>query len=253
MSEEKKKNSQSQEEIVVNLDSFAVPGAIIIAGIIIAASIFFTNKGNTKADVSGTTDTSNEQNGDEPEFTDASTSIDDDYFVGNKDSAKVAIVEFSDYQCPYCQRHAQDTYPDLVKEYVDTGKVIYVFRDFPLDFHGQIAVDTAEASECVAEIAPNKFVEFHDKAFLVADRAALDKVASDLGVDKGRYDTCMSERRYKAEVEKDLKDGGDSGVTGTPGFIVGLLNDDGTVSGKMIAGAYPFESFATIIDELLAK
>lgn len=252
MSEKKSKNSQNDQEVVINLDSFAVPGAIILAGIIIAAAIFFTNKSNPNPDVAGNTDTNNQQDA-QDQFTDASTNIDDDFYVGNKDSAKVAIVEFSDYQCPYCQRHAQETYSDLIENYVDSGQAIYVFRDFPLEMHGQIAIDTAEASECVAEIEPGKFVEFHDKAFMVADRAALDKVASDMGIDKGRYDTCMSERKYKAEVEKDLSDGMSAGVQGTPGFVIGILGSDGSVTGKLVAGAYPFESFAEILDEMLAE
>ena len=249
MAQEKKK-VEKKDEIVIDLDSIAVPGAIILAGIIIAGAIFFTNKGTTPA-VDGTDDSAN-PTANQEEFPEAETTIGDSPYLGDIKKAKVAVVEYTDYQCPYCERHATETKPSIIENYVDTGKIIYVVRNFPLDFHGQIAIDTANAALCVDEIGgASKFFEFYAKAFSQTSTDALATIVKDLGVNMSKYDTCMSEKRYADTITQDMADGTSAGVQGTPGFVIGVLDDDGNVKGKLIAGAYPYESFQTIIDEML--
>ena len=249
----KTKKEEKSDEIVISLDSLVIPGAIILAGIAIALAIVFTNKDkDVNPDVQGDTQvtdtTANE------EFPAASTVIGDSPYLGDIKNVKVAIVEYTDFQCPYCERHATDTKPSIISEYVDTGKIIYVVRNFPLDFHGQIAIDSANAGLCVYELAgAGKYFEFYSKGFSKTSTDELASVAQGLGVNMDKYNTCMSESRYKDQIDKDLADGVEAGVQGTPGFVIGVLDNDGNVEGKLIAGAYPFESFKTIIDEMLAK
>lgn len=252
MAETKKKDSKNSDEIVVNLDKLAIPAAIVVAGLIIAGTIFFTNRGtdsttDTNTDT-GTTDTAQD------EFPAATTTIGDSPFLGNIKKAKVALVEFTDFQCPYCERHAVDTKPSILKDYVDTGKIIYVVRNFPLDFHGQIAIDSAHAGLCVNELSgAQKYFDFYSQGFSKTSTDELAAVAQGLGVNMTKYNTCMSDNRHQEQITQDMADGSAAGVEGTPGFVIGVLDKDGNVTGKLIAGAYPYESFQAIIDEMLEK
>ena len=247
-----KKVEESSDEIVISLDKLAIPGAIIVAGIVIALAIVFSNKGkDTTTNVdSGAPDTANGQE----EFPEATTVIGDSPYLGDIKKAKVALVEYTDFQCPYCERHATETKGTIISDYVDTGKIIYVVRNFPLDFHGQIAIDSANAGLCVNEIAgAKKYFEFYSQAFSKTSTDELAAVAQGLGIDMNKYGTCMSENRYQKQINTDMADGRAAGVQGTPGFVIGVLDKDGNVKGKLIAGAYPYESFKAIIDEMLAK
>ena len=244
-----------EKEIVINLDTIAIPGAIIIAGLIIAGAIFFTNKGNV-----GGTDTNTDNNNPTQEtFVEAETNIDDDAYMGDKKKAKVAIVEFSDYECPFCKRHFQETSPQLIEEYVDTGEVIIVFRDFPLGFHDPAATLEARAAECARSLSDNAtYFKYHDLVFnnTPGNGAGLSNdvligYAGELGLSTDKFSTCLSGTDFKDEIAKDMADGSEAGVSGTPAFIIGKLGSDGLVKGKLISGAYPFETFKEIIDEYL--
>ncbi len=165
-------------------------------------------------------------------------------------NASVTIVEFSDYQCPFCLTHFQQTMPQLLKDYIDTGKVKYVFMDFPLDSIHPQARKAAEAAECAG--AQDKYWEMHDKLF--GDQAtwngndkAVDvfkKYAADLKLDATAFDKCLDEGKFAAEVEADEQEGLAAGVTGTPAFFI---------NGRYLSGAQPFEVFQQIIDSLLAQ
>ena len=251
---EKKKKEVKQEEVVVNLDSLGVPIAIIIAGIIIASVIFFTSKNNTANPDSDTKDDGIAQDDDTPAAGDVVVTLGDDPFLGDKSKAKAAVVDFSDYGCGYCQRHSQETYPQIKSNYIDTGKILYVFKEFPLSGEGQIGYTTAHAGMCVFELkGSSAFESFHKSAFFTETEAALKKIATGLGVDGAKYDKCMSEKRYTDEIAADREEGSKAGITGTPGFIIGVIGEDGKVTGKLIAGAYPYATFESTINEMLAK
>ncbi len=241
------------KEVVINLDTFAIPLAIVIAGVIIALGIFFANKNKSTADTNtGNSDTTATEGTDT--FAAATTNIGTGAVLGNKDTAKVAIVMYSDYQCPYCQKFEEDTLPEIKTNYVDSGDVIFVFRNFPLDFHGDLTYQSAYAGECVYDqLGAEKLAEFHAQAYLAADIAAVNTVAKNLGVNESEYNTCLSTQEFKSRVDADFAAGQDAGVSGTPGFVVGVLGDDGSVTGKLIEGAYPYDSFKAVIDEMLAK
>lgn len=248
---------KEEKEIVLNLDTFIVPLSIVLAGIIIAVAILLTNNGknsnsNTNNDTAG--DTANAE-----EFTATEVNIDDDAYLGDKSKAKIAIVEFSDYECPYCQRHFKETNQKLIDEYVNTGKAILVFRDFPLSFHDPKATREAIAAECVGDLGGNEaYFKFHDLVFtntptngVGLEDSVLAGYATQAGVSADKFNACLTSEKFKDEVAEDLADGQKAGVQGTPGFIVGTLDKDGNVKGKLIAGAYPFDSFKQIIEEYL--
>ena len=171
-------------------------------------------------------------------------SVDDDPMIGDK-NAPVTIVEFSDYECPFCGRFFLQTYPQIKKEYIDTGKVKLVFRDFPLGFH-QNAQIAAEAAECVRKFGGDTaYFKMHDKIFANQEslsEANLKLWASEItGAD---ISACLASGEKTAEVNKDLQEGQSYGVGGTPSFFV---------DGIMIEGAQPFSAFKQVIDAQLAK
>lgn len=173
-------------------------------------------------------------------------SADNDPVKGSKD-APVTIVEFSDFQCPFCTRFYQQTLPQIEEKYIKTGKVKLVYRDYPLSFH-QNAQKAAEAAEAAKE--QGKFWEYHDILFQKQDEwstVGVDKFkeyAQTLGLDTKKFNEELDSGKYADEVQKDFQDGQTAGVTGTPTFFI---------NGIELMGAQPFSSFQNIIDQELNK
>ena len=167
-------------------------------------------------------------------------SEDDDPWIGAKD-ARVVIVEFSDYACPYCAKFALEVEKKIIENYKDAVKL--VFRDFPV--HGEISYKAAEAANCARE--QGKFWEYH---YLLFERqnewynnaSKFLSYAGELGLDLEKFRTCLDSGKYREEVEKDLRDGISYGVKGTPTFFI---NDD------MVLGYRSYEEFARLIEERL--
>ncbi len=161
---------------------------------------------------------------------------------GDVENAPVVIVEFSEFQCPYCSR-VNPTLDQVKEEYGD--KVAFVFRDFPLPMHKE-AGKAAEASHCAQE--QGKFWEMHDVLFDNQRALQVDKLkgyATELGLDQAKFDECLDSGRYAANVDADKAAGEKVGVSGTPAFFI---------NGQFLNGARPFESFKEVIDaELKAK
>jgi protein-disulfide isomerase len=158
--------------------------------------------------------------------------------------APVTIIEFSDFECPFCGRYVTQTYPQIKKDYVDTGKVRIVFRDYPLPFHSN-AQKAAEAAECADD--QGKFWEMHSKLFSnqqALSVANLKKYAGELALDQTKFDECLDSGKHAAEVQQDLADGSAAGVSGTPSFFV---------NGMLLVGAQPYSEFKKLIDAELAK
>lgn len=153
-------------------------------------------------------------------------------------TAPITIVEFSDFQCPYCRSWEQQVWPQLQAAYGSQIRLVY--RDFPLTSIHPEAKPAAEAAECANE--QGKYWQFHDLLFTGADNLGRDTYldhAATLGLDIARFTECIDTNRYAAEVEADIQDGLALGVQGTPTFIIG---------NQRLGGAYPFESFQEIID-----
>lgn len=156
-------------------------------------------------------------------------------------TAKVTIVEFSDFQCPYCSR-GKKVMEEVVAKYGD--KVRLVFRDFPLDFHDK-AQKAAEAGQCAND--QGKFWAMHDWMFdnqQSLDIPALKGAAKTMGMDSTAFDSCLDSGKHAALIKKNTKDGQEAGVRGTPAFFV---------NGVFLSGALPFEKFKTEIDRALAE
>lgn len=177
-----------------------------------------------------------------------SASIDDDPMLGNED-APVTIIEFSDYECPFCGRFWSQTLPLIKSEYIDTGKVRFVYRDFPLSSIHPMAQPAAEAAECVRDEAGGSdevYFEYHDKIF--ANQASLSvsslkQWAQELGYN---IDSCLSSGKFTSEVQKDLADAQSAGGRGTPFFVI--IGSDG--EGTPLSGAQPFSAFKQILDSI---
>jgi protein-disulfide isomerase len=179
--------------------------------------------------------------GDSGTVVDMAEVMDDDAVKGDPD-APVTIVEFSDFECPFCTRFFTQTLPAITEQYIDTGKVKFIYRDFPLSFHPN-AQKAAEAAECAED--QGKFWEMHDMLFEKGVGGGTDsfkQFAIDLGVDSAAFDECLDTGKYAEEVQKDLADGSRLGVSGTPGFFI---------NGQYVSGAQPFEVFQQVIEQEL--
>ena len=173
-----------------------------------------------------------------------------DPYKGDPD-AELVVVEVSDFQCPFCRRHAQETQPTLDEAYVESGRIHWVFKHLPLPIHAQ-ATDAAIAAECAGE--QGSFWSMHDLLFETVDRwaieapgAALTGLASELGLDGAAFSACLDSR---SALERVLSDANDlSGIIdSTPTFIV---VQDGRAG--VIEGAQPLEDFVEFFDQILGE
>lgn len=185
-------------------------------------------------------------------------SVDDDPVLGDK-NAPVTIIEFSDYECPFCKRHFDETLPQLIKDYVKTGKAKIVFRDLPLSFHDPMATKEAVAANCAREQGgDSKYFDYHDEIFTRTisngnglSEANLTTIATDLGLNLNAFNTCLENPSQEEEVKKDLADAGKAGATGTPTFVIGKSTSNGEIAGDLLVGAQPYAAFQAVIDPLL--
>ena len=183
-------------------------------------------------------------------------SADDDPAIGS-DDAKITVIEFSDFQCPFCEKFATNTFSQLKTEYVDSGKVKFVYRDFPLDRIHPNARGAALAAGCANE--QGKFWEYHENLFSQqGDWSSLDSatasmtfidIASELNMDKSKFSACLESQKYNNEVGKDFSDGRGYGVTGTPTFFIGNSKDGFT----KLVGAQSIGALRNIIDRQLSQ
>jgi protein-disulfide isomerase len=167
--------------------------------------------------------------------------------------APVTIVEFSDYQCPFCQRFYATTLPILKEDYIAAGKVRYVFRDYPLANLHPNAHKAAEAAYCAGE--QGRFWEMHDVLFQnqhALEPPQLTEHARTIGLDAATFRRCLTSGRHASQVDRGIADGAAAGVQGTPGFIIGRTREGDIVEGTALRGALPLETFRQIIDQLLA-
>lgn len=183
-------------------------------------------------------------------------SLDDDPMKGNPD-AEITIVEFSDFQCPFCWRFYTQTLPLIEQNYMSTGKVNFVYRDFPIQSIHPNAAPAALASECADD--QGKFWEMHDMIFEgqqvwkdlpISQSVALYKqYALEIGLDTSEFGSCMDSGKHIEEIQNDLNDGRTYGVSGTPGFFVG----NAEIGFIPINGAQPYSVFQRIIDDQLSR
>jgi protein-disulfide isomerase len=167
-------------------------------------------------------------------------------------NAPITLVEFTDYQCPFCKRFYTNTFLQLKKEYIDTGKLRLVLRDLPLDFHNEAKL-AARAVHCAGE--QDMLWQMHDALFESKNglkEEQLLSTAKEIGLDQKVLQSCLNSIRYNKNIEQDIADAGKASITGTPSFVIGMTTDN-IVDGVIIRGAQPYTNFKTIIDKQLKE
>lgn len=230
-------------------EKLILPGAIVLAAVIISGTILYSNGllggggSNKQAAIGGAGGGSGQK---------VEVSADDDPFLG-PENAEVTIIEFSDFQCPFCRSFWSGTLSQIKSQYIDADKSVkFVYRDFPLSFH-PMAQKYAEAGECAGD--QNKYWEMHDKIFQEQEKLGTGTIstltiqdvkrwADELGLNVSEFNQCLDSGKYAGEVQKDFSDGSAAGVNGTPTFFI---------NGQVLVGAQPFGAFSQIIDAELNK
>jgi protein-disulfide isomerase len=169
-------------------------------------------------------------------------------------NARLTLIEFSDFECPFCARYVRDSYPQLERDYVSTGKLQYVFRHFPLAGLHPNAVKAAEAAECGR--VQGKFWPLHDRLFAnqkLLEPASLLDHARAVMLDMKSFEACLDGQAASA-VRADLDAGNRAGITATPTFFIGFAQADGSVHVvENIVGAKQYSAFQSVLDRLLAS
>lgn len=233
-------------------NSLSIPVAIVIAGALIAGAVYYSNSNSSSAGTAqGSNSAEQVAGGTGQAVATVAASVDDDAVLGDP-NAPVTLIEFSDFQCPFCRKFYKETLPQIKKDYIATGKVKLVYRDFPLVQIHPGATPAAEGTECAED--QGKFWQMHDAIFDEQEKLGsgtvqftaddVKKWAANIGLDTSKFNQCLDSGKYKAEVEKDLADGSAAGVNGTPATFI---------NGRLVSGAQPFAAFKVIIDEELKK
>jgi protein-disulfide isomerase len=256
--------TDQDEKIIISLKTLLISFSILLAGIMVSAAIFFGLRASPRQENQRSlAKNSPSQAPTQPQPASpgqsVKTTIDNDAFLGNRKTAQIAIVEFSDYECPFCNRFRLQTLPQIKENYLDSGQAIFVYRDLPLPFHNPAAEQEAMAAECAREQGGDDvYFQYHDQIFETSpgngqgiDLEGLVGLGTKLGLDDARLRSCLTEEKYKDEVAKDIADAAQAGISGTPGFVIGRLDSQGNVEGTIVTGAQPFSNFQSIIEQEL--
>ena len=187
---------------------------------------------------------------DEPQFVHVTLDA-REYSLGRSD-APLTLLEFTDYQCPYCRRFQAEAWPQIKKNYIDTGKLRFIVRDLPLQFHSS-ALPAAEAAHCAGE--QGKFWEMHHALLTGDDPLAdggIDRRATQLGLDLERLHACTRANRYESAIARNIAAANALNVNGTPAFVLGRMANGG-LEGQLVSGAQPYAEFDAAFRQLLAQ
>lgn len=220
------------------INKYLIPGAIVLAGAVIAVAVIYSVNGPSPKNAAKS----------ETAAIGSMPAVTSGDFVLGQENAPVTIVEYGDFQCPFCGKFFKDTEPTLRENYIKTGKVKFIYRDFA--FLGQESLWAANAARCAGE--QGKFWQYHDYLYNnqrgenqgAFGKNNLKSFAAALSLDGGKFDTCLDSDKYLEEIKKETKAGGESGVQGTPANFI---------NGVLYAGALPTANFTKIIDDELAK
>ena len=183
----------------------------------------------------------------------------DNLVLGPEDSpeqgssrAPLVLFEFSDYQCPYCRRHFAETFPQIERDFIATGKVRYVVGELPIPQLHPLALKAAEAARCARD--QGKFWEMHARLF--ANQQNLEPLsahAKAVGIDEAQFESCMSEGKYAKEIQRNAEEALRAGIQSTPSFLLGVADGDSVRVVSGLSGAAPYSAFKAEIDSLLTE
>jgi len=253
MENEVNNSAQNQQQ-----SQWSIPGAIIVAGLLIAGAVFYGGDApapkvaDTDKKVEVAQDNGNIQQNGGLDNVNPITSA--DHILGNI-NAPVKIIEYSDLECPFCKRFHY-TLQQVMDEYGKDGKVAWVYRHFPIESLHSKATKEAEATECANELGGStKFWEYMDRLIDLTPSnnglalSQLPEIAKNVGLDEDEFNECLASGRHLARINKDLANAGATGGRGTPWSIV--VAEDGTK--YPVNGALPYAQVKAIIDQALLK
>ena len=226
--------------------NLTIPMAIIIAGVLVAGAVFFSNRTIVP---DGGTDVAQEDDG---TSTDLVAPVTENDHIRGDINAPVKIVEYSDFECPFCKRF-HGTMNQIMDEYEESGQVAWVFRQFPLEqLHPVKAARESVASECIAELGGNSaFWQFADRFFELTpsnNRTDIDtvlpQIAREIGLDEQAFNECLNSDRYNNHIQADIKNAVETGGGGTPWSIV--IGPDGAT--YPLSGSLPFNAVKQLIE-----
>lgn len=170
--------------------------------------------------------------------------------------ARVTVVEYSDYECPYCGQYVTDVYPQLDREYVKTNKINYVFKNYPIAQLHPVSIKAHKAAACAGD--QNRYWEMHDRLFADQRNFNLDRFmehATLLSLDPVAFRACIESTRHEALIQEDVAEAQNGGVRGTPVFVLALTDPKGQAitPARVIVGAQPYTAFKEAIDAMLAQ
>ena len=220
-------------------NKFLIPGAVILAGVIIAVATIYSVKrppSNTGAN-----------NGKTAALAVLPPVSSSDFVLGDQ-NAPVTIIEYGDFQCPFCGKFFKETESTLREKYIKTGKVKFIYRDFA--FLGPESIWAANAARCAGE--QDKFWQYHDYLYGnqsgenqgAFSKSNLKSFSTALGLDAEKFNACLDSEKYTDLIQKETKAGGEAGVSGTPANFI---------NGTLYPGALPTATFTQIIDSELNK
>lgn len=177
--------------------------------------------------------------------------IQEDDVVRGDPNAPITILEYSDFTCGFCEKFFHETFPQLLTEYIETGKVRFVYRDFPRAPGGP-ALHSAQAARCAGQ--QDAYWPMHDRLFNSGGQLGLDQLkgyAKELGLKTDKFAQCLDTNEFVTDIFKDRMEGGSLGIRGTPAFVLFPTNVSDDPNLILIPGAFPFETFKEQIDKLL--
>jgi len=250
--------SGNAEPLLAKYNSLLIPVSIVIAGAFVAAAIYFSAVYNANKTGNAVANNQQQQQQQQPSGP-TKVSMDNDAVLGDK-NAPVTMIEFSDYECPFCKRHFTDVYPEIKKDYIDTGKLKLVFRDFiAVPSHNPLATSEAMAAECAKDQGGDSaYFKYHDEIFKKTTSngnglalTQLPAIAKGLGLNVSVFQQCLDSNKFKDEVAKDNADALAAlppSQAGTPSFFIGKSSLNGTIDGTLVVGAQPYAAFKQVID-----
>jgi protein-disulfide isomerase len=233
-------------------NQFLIPAAILIAGLFVAGALYFSGTGSTPAPVVNNGDIQPVAQAPEPTgSTDAVRPVDETDHIKGSPDAPIKIVEYSDFECPFCKRF-HDTMNEVMDKYGDSGEVAWVFRQFPLEqLHPVKAQAVAVATECAAEQGGNdafwKFADGYFDVTLTNNRTDIETVipqlVQEIGLDQEAFQACFESGKYDDHIAADIQNAVDTGGRGTPWSV--MIGPDGTT--YPINGAQPLAAIEQLI------